>query len=277
MVPPQPTPPTTPPTTSESTFTAVVLAGARPGGDALAAACGLPRKALVPILGTPMIVRVLGALRESRWISRIAVCGSDRATLEAGGIASELLEGIEWLEAAEQPSASVAAALQVLGPDVPVLVTTADHALLTAAILDEFCAAATATSGDVAAAVVAAATVRAAYPEALRTFYPLRDGAYTGCNLFAFTGPGGRRAAEAWCQVDRLRKKPWRVVGLLGPTVLFRFALRRLTLDDVVQVLSARIGVRARVVRMTAADAGIDVDKPADVELVESILAARGA
>ncbi len=224
-----------------------------------------------------MILRVLAALRASHWVARIAICGVDRATLESGGIAADALDGVLWLEAAAQPSASVVAALDRLGSDAPVLVTTTDHPLLSEEIVDQFCAAASAAAGDVAAAVVDADIVRAAYPDAIRTFYPLRGARYTGCNLFAFTGPGGRRAAEAWLQVDRHRKKPWRVLALLGPFVLLRFALRRLTLDDAVALLSARMGVRAHVVRMNAPEAGIDVDKPADLELVERILAARSA
>lgn len=260
---------------SETEFTAVVLAGVRPRGDVLASAHGVPRKALIPVAGTPMIVRVLRALRASRSVSRIAICGVDRDILLAGGVAASALDDILWLEAADQPSASVVAALERLGDDVAVLVTTADHPLLTAAIVDQFCDAALAARGDVAAAVVDAETVRAAYPDAVRTFYPLREAAYTGCNLFAFTGPGGRRAASAWSRVDRHRKSPWRVLGLLGPLVLLRFALRRLSLEDAAAVLSDRMAVRARIVRLTTPDAGIDVDKPSDVRLVERILAAR--
>lgn len=256
-------------------FTAVVLAGVRPGGDALANAHGVPRKALIRVGGVPMLVRVLRALQRSQSVDRIAICGADRELLLEGGIEADLLEGVIWLEAAAQPSASVVAALDRLGNEAPVLVTTGDHPLLTAEIVDAFCGEALASGGDVVAAAVDAATVRAAYPDALRTFYPLRDGGYTGCNLFAFLGGGGRRAAEAWRHVEQHRKKPWRVVAMLGPLVLVRFALRRLTLEAAVEVLSRRLGVRARVIRLAVADAGIDVDKPADVELVERILASR--
>lgn len=265
-----PQPPTAKP------FTAVVLAGIRASGDPLAAAHGVPRKALIEIGGKPMLARVLAALRASQSVDDIAICGADRATLEAGGLSAAELDGVRWLEAEAQPSTSVAAALETLGAERPVLVTTADHALLSAAIVDEFCTSAAAVPCDVAAAVVDAATVRAAYPEALRTFYPLRDGAYTGCNLFAFFGAGGVRAATAWRRVDRRRKQPWRVVALLGPFTLLRFALRRLTAQDAADILSRRLGIRIRVVRMAAPEAGIDVDKPADVALVGSILAARG-
>ncbi len=256
-------------------FTAVVLAGIRAAGDPLAEAHGVPRKALIEIGGQLMLSRVLAALRASPSVGGIAICGADRATLEAGGLSAAELDGVRWLEAAAQPSTSVAAALESLGAERPVLVTTADHALLTASIVDEFCMSAAAVACDVAAAVVDAETVRAAYPEALRTFYPLRDGAFTGCNLFAFFGPGGVRAAEAWKDVDARRKQPWRVVALLGPLTLLRFALRRLTAQDAADILSRRLGIRIRIVRMTAPEAGIDVDKPADVTLVERILAAR--
>ncbi len=257
-------------------FTALVLAGSRPGGDALAAAHGVPRKALIPIAGVPMLVRVLTALREARSVGRIYLCGIEPEQLAAAGIADPISEDAEaWLPAAAHPSESVVAALDRLGSDRPILVTTGDHALLSAEIVDAFCAAALAAGADVAAGVVEAETVRAAHPHARRTFYALRDGAYTGCNLFAFIGAAGRRAAVAWREVELHRKRPWRVIALLGPAMLVRFALGRLDLDGAVGSLSRRLGVEARAIRLAFAEAGIDVDKPDDVDLAGEILAAR--
>ena len=180
-------------------FTAVVLAGIRPGGDPLAAAYGVPRKALIPVGGVAMIARVLAALRGADCVDQIAICGLDRATLASCQTAGEHLvtDDLLWLAAAANPSESVVAALDELGTARPLLVTTGDHPLLTPAIVDFFCKAALAARGDVAAGVVDAVTVRAAYPDAQRTFYPLRDAAYTGCNMFAFIGAEGRRAAQA--------------------------------------------------------------------------------
>ena len=74
----------------------------------------------------------------------------------------------------------------VIGTDIapwPVLVTTADNALLTGEILDHFFQAH--DGQDVAVAVVERKTMLAAYPDARRTWLKFRGGAYSGANLFA--------------------------------------------------------------------------------------------
>ena len=51
--------------------TALVLAGQRRGTDPMAAAAGLSHKALLPVAGVPMLLRVLAALRTyptRRWL-----------------------------------------------------------------------------------------------------------------------------------------------------------------------------------------------------------------
>ncbi len=258
-------------------FTTLVLAGSRPGGDPLAMSVGLTRKALIPVCGVPMLSRVLRALRASPWVGDIFVCGLDDEALATCAEVAEsgLTAQLTSLPAAANPSESVVAALDRLGFAKPLLVVTGDHALLTPAMLAEFCAKALAQPCDVVASVVDAERVRAAYPDALRTFYPFRDGAFTGCNLFAFRGPAGRKAAEAWLYVERHRKRPWRSIALLGPGILVRFLLRRLTLDGAAEALSRRLGIVAKIVRMTIPEAGIDVDKPTDLEMAEKILARR--
>ena len=46
-------------------FTAIVLAADRTGGDPIAVKTGMACKAIAPICGTPMIIRVLDALEAS--------------------------------------------------------------------------------------------------------------------------------------------------------------------------------------------------------------------
>ena len=46
--------------------------------------------------------------------------------------------------------------------------------------------------------------------------------------------------AEIWRQVERDRKKPWRVARLLGPWNLLRFLARRMRLEEAFEALSGR-------------------------------------
>ena len=104
-----------------SGFTALVLAGSRPGVDPLAAYAGVGHKGLIRLGGETLLARVEGALRAAG-ATRIAVSTNDAA------LAAELGVGVERLEAADSVSLSVRHAAEILG--APLLVTTVDHALL---------------------------------------------------------------------------------------------------------------------------------------------------
>ena len=67
-------------------FTALVLAGSRGPTDPVAAAAGLPHKALVPVAGRPMLLRVIDTLRQCPEprpeIGRIVLCLEDSSLLD---------------------------------------------------------------------------------------------------------------------------------------------------------------------------------------------------
>ena len=94
------------------------------------------------------------------------------------------------LASAASLSGSVAAAFALAGP--PMLVTTADHALLDPAMLDHFLAAADGAAADIAVGLASAAAISAAYPETRRTYLRFRDDGYSGANLFLLRTPAAR-------------------------------------------------------------------------------------
>jgi GTP:adenosylcobinamide-phosphate guanylyltransferase len=253
---------------------ALVLAASRPQ-DPVARHAGQSHKALVRVGGVPMLMRVLRALRASRSIGGIAVC------LEAGApVASAepelqalLADGaVTLIDAASTPSRSVLEALGTL--PLPLLITTADHPLLRAAMIDHFCAAVPADA-DAAVAVVRASLLQDSYPNAIRTYYRFAGEGYSGCNLFLLQSPDALRVVELWTRLERHRKQPWRLIAEVGPIALLRFLLGRLDLEGAMHHLSTRVGAKVRAVEMPFAEAAIDVDKPADLELAERILARR--
>jgi len=251
-------------------YDAIVLAGQRPGEDPFAASRQVEHRALIPVGGEPMLERVLATLRGHPRIGSIRV-STDRPELLDAGDATVL-------RAADSPSESVLRALP--SPDLaaaspPILLTTADHALLDHEILDHFLAAADATEADIAVGLVHEQALRAAFPDAERTYLRLRGGGISGANLFALRTPEARRAIEFWRRVEAARKHPWRLVAAFGPLTLGLFALRLLSLEAAFARASRVIGARARPVSLPFARAAIDVDKPADLELVERILEQR--
>jgi GTP:adenosylcobinamide-phosphate guanylyltransferase len=248
-------------------FTAVVLAGSRPGRDAFAQSFGTDLKALIPIGGEPMVRRPVRALLESESVSRIFVLAQSPERI------APLLPDDARIEVRESQRTIAETMLRLIGSaDVewPLIVTTADHALLDAATVEEF--ARGAANADAAIGVVERANLLQRLPQTRRTWLKFRDGAYTGANLFALKSPAVKPAAELWRSVEQDRKKAWRVVARLGPVTLLLVALRLVTLDAVLAQLGRKLGLNVKAVRLSNPLAGLDVDKADDHALVEAIL-----
>jgi len=258
---------------------ALVLAASRGPQDPVARHAGRSHKALVKVDGVAMLVRVLRTLRQSRSVGPIAIClEADAPLAGADPELDDLLAGggVTLVEAAATPSLSVARALTMLPEALPMLVTTADHPLLTAAMVDHFCEAVP-LDADAAVGVVAASRLQSRYPDAIRTYYRFAGEGYSGCNLFLLRSPEAKRVVDFWARLERHRKRPWRLVAEVGPLALLRFLLGRLSLDDALRQLSKRAGATIRAVELPFPEAAIDVDKPADLDLAEAILRQRAA
>ena len=259
-------------------YSALVLAGQRAEGDPLAAYSPNGQKCCVPVAGRPMIERVVGALMAAGGISDISLSVERKDVLAAVPGFGALIERgrLRVLESAGTPATSVLDALQVLDMASPLLVTTADHALLTPGMVQTFCREADATDADVVAALVSETTIKKRFPNSRRTYLRFRDGGFSGANLFAFRTEKSREAARFWRRVERERKRPWRIARAFGPGLLLLYCLRILSLDQAVRRISGPLGARAATVVLENAEAAIDVDKPEHIQLVESILANRG-
>lgn len=258
-------------------WTALVLAGRRGPDDPLARARGVSHRALLPVAGVPMLLRVVRALRETPEVGSLGVSIDAPERLEAVPELARLRgEGALAVHPSEAtPSRSVGRALSPW-PGARVLVTTADHALLTPERIAGFLAAADATDADVAVGFVERSTFEARHPGAPRTWLRLRDGAWTGANLFALRREAALRAVAFFARAERHRKTPWRLVGALGAGLLLGYATGTLGLDTAFARLSRRAGASLRPVVLDDAEAAIDVDRERDVALAEAILAARG-
>jgi len=262
----------------QQAFTAVVLAADRGPDDPVARAAGVRCKSMAPIDGIPMVLRVLDALSASTKIDARILCGPQQSIVEMEpDLGARIKSGeVKWMENRQTPSTSAFQALQSVPEQTPVLVTTADHAMLSAGIVDFFCARARATDCDVVVGVARHDAVTKAYPRTLRTATRLQDGSYCGCNLFAFLTPRARLAADFWRRVESQRKRPLRVIRILGIVAVLRYLMGRLSLPEALDRMSGRLGFKAGAVVIPIPEAAIDVDSVQDWQLVEEIVANRG-
>ncbi len=251
--------------------TALVLAGRRGPRDSLAHAAGQSHKACIAVAGVPMIVRVLTGLRTVRLVRDIVVSIDDASVLADCAEVGD----ITFHASLSSPAASVLDYFEAHGAQGPVLVTTADHALLSPVMVEHFCTAARSVETDIVIGVVSASLFRASYPESRRTFLPLADESWSGTNLFLLRTPQAARAVRFWVRAGQFRKRPWRLVSMFGVGNLLRFFFRRLDRPTALVQASRILGARVGLVEMPFAEAAIDVDSPDDLVTVERILATR--
>jgi GTP:adenosylcobinamide-phosphate guanylyltransferase len=257
-------------------WTAIVLAGRRPGEDGFAAAHGVAAKALIPVAGEAMLGRVTRTLLASPSVGRIVILAQQAKALLAGELEWIAAESrIDTSEAGDGISASVAAVAGTAAAPYPVLVTTADHPLLRADMIETFVAGA--AGADAAFAMVERRLVEQAHPGTRRTWIKAADGHYSGANLFAFLTPASRAGIDFWRRVEKDRKRPLKLLSHLGPAIFLRALTRTISLGDAAERAGRKAGIRLKAVTLPFPDAAIDVDKTADLELAERILAERAS
>ncbi len=240
----------------------LILAGQREGVmDPLCEAAGVTHKADIPVSGVPMLNRVISALSDAKISDTLYISGysgSDLTQVSSG----------------KGPADSVALGLKEIA-QYPCLITTCDHALLTAEIIESFIAGAQKAGTDICVGFATETVIQSKYPETKRTYLRFSDEAVSGCNLFYIANEQGAKAIAFWQSVQHLRKNPIKLARKVGISIGLKYAAGRLSLLGAFEYAARRIGITAAPVLLPFADAAIDVDKPADLELVEAILKRR--
>jgi len=262
-------------TSASIPFTAIIMAADRGPDDPVSRAAGVSCKALTPVGGIPMVLRVLNALEESPAVGPRLLSGPPWPLLEQAAV---LKSGVDagdygWTASRDSPSASAGATLEQIPHSQPVLLTTADHALLNSEIIEYFCAQACSTDFDLLVALAPHELVATTYPGVRRTRLRFSDRDYCSCNLYAFMTPRSRAIAAFWRQLESQRKRPWRLFAALGWWPVFKYLLGRLSLQEALARVSALLEMKIGVVVLPFADAAVDVDTENDWQLVQQILA----
>lgn len=243
----------------------LILAGQRAGvTDPLCEAAGIARKALLPVRGVPQLDRVATAL-EAAGLQR---------PFHLSGL-GEAREGFTTAPEGDGPADSAWLALQTM--NIPVLLTTADHPLLTPEMVTHFIDGAVATGADFCVGLATRDTIVSAYPDTKRTYLRFVDAHVSGCNLFYIANPEALAAIAFWRRAQSDRKRPLKLASHFGLAMIAQYLFGHLSLQGAFAHASRKLGITAAPVLLPFAEAAIDLDKPADLALIERILDARAA
>lgn len=243
------------------------------GADALAARFDESHRCLIPLAGRPLIAHVLQTAAQHPRVTSLAICVEREAFDPIWDVLTRQpgRGSIALVEAEGDIAASVRAATQDWHG--PVLVTTADHALLSAAAIDAMIAAL--ESADVAFSLAPRAAVEAAHPRAQRGFIGLHDGDYAPCDLYGMASPRFVSAVRIFGGARTMGQEGARIrraVGLLG-MLMVRLGME--TLAGALARASRRLGMRVRAVILDDGTQAIDVDDDRTYAIVRDLLERR--
>lgn len=247
-------------------ISAVVLSGSLNKGP-LRESDQVDYEALLPMGTKVMVEYVIEALLLSQYIEHIVVVGpvaelqarlsNPRVTVTdvAGDVVDNLEAGLKLLPTARR-----------------VLIATSDVPLLTASAVDSFVEQCGDMSGDIYYPVIPKSALEKRFANVKRTYVKLREGVFTGGNVFLLNPAVIDKCAANGRRLFELRKSPVGLCRIIGVSFLLKYLLGLLTLEDVREKASILFGVRGEVVVSHNPEIGVDVDKPGDLKLVRSFL-----
>lgn len=245
---------------------AVVLAGG--DGAVIDPACRF--KGLLPIAGRPMVEWVIDALVAAETVAEVAVVVPTAEDLGpwADKVDKLVVSDCDFMD-------NVLAGVASFRSDRAVLVATGDLPTLSARAVDDFVAQSLASGADFTYPLVPKEEMQATFPGGERTYFKLKSGSFTGGNVALISPAAAEANREMGQRLFDLRKSALSLVRLLGLSFAVKFVLGRLQPSEVEAKMRQLIGCTGAAVVSHHPSIGMDVDKPADVTLVERILRER--
>ncbi len=233
-------------------WNAVVLAGDRNPKDPVARAGLTPFKAMAPVGDRKLIdfpLAALSAMMDQGRIGRIIVAAAPGMPALSPG---------PWdvIEAGESIADSLARAYAAVG--APLLVTTADAAMLTPDILQDFMEGAEG-GADLSAGITPLATAEVTPEAPPRAGFVLDQTSYVGANLFSLATTTPECAFAALARIGRRR--------LAGQLLLSQLSwrLRPPSMAEAEQKAAKLLGCSAALITLQQPEAGFEVNGALDL------------
>lgn len=229
---------------------AVITAGGRIDG-AFAQIAGTPVKALAPVRGQSMLQRMIEALRAAG-VAQIAVVGGDEVRAACASTIDNFVD--------ESPSGSenLLRALRAWSDADRLIYATSDLPYVTAGAIADFIG--RVGEGTLAVSLAEYPAFTARFPNAPSFGIRLGGERVVNGGVFSIPHTAIERLAALATRFFEARKQPWRMAGLVGPSVLFRFLSGRLRVADLESMALHVLQVPAQALRGCAPELAFDVD-----------------
>ena len=250
-------------------YDAIILAGGE-NTKQLSRCSNQKYEALIEIVGKPMVTFVANALAASGQVNRILVAGPATALRTC-----HFPPGTVIVEGGQTIMETIQLAVDALGHNRKTIVATGDIPLLTAESVNHFLAQCSRIEADLYYPIVTEEASQKAYPGIKRTYVRFREGVFTGGNVFLVNPAIVPRCMAVAERIVANRKNPLKLCHILGWSFVLKFIAGLLDLSQVEQRVSELLAIQGAVIQSPYAELGIDVDKPSDYDLVQSMFSMK--
>ncbi len=253
---------------------AVLTAGGVPQPDEpLYAYSNGEAKALIDVAGKPMIQWVLDALSDAKTIDRVVLIGlSDKSNLRCKKPLAYLSNQGKLLENLKAGTAKV---LELNPKAKYVLFVSSDIPGITGEMVDWLVNTCKETQDDLYYNVIRREDMERRFPASKRTYTPLKDMEVCGGDMNMARAAIVNQNSEFWGKLIEARKSPPAQAAMIGTDIIFKFLFRQLTIDDVINRVAQKLGLKGRAIICPYPEIGMDVDKPHQLEIMRADLAKR--
>ncbi len=251
---------------------AIVTAGGIPQpGDPLYEFSNGSSKALIDVAGKPMVQWVLDALGNSTKVDNVIVIGiSPKSGLTC-------TKPLHYISNQGRMLANIVAGvnkcIELNKKSEYVLIVSSDIPAIKGEMVDWLVETAMETKDDLYYGVCPQEVMETRYPESHRTYTKLKDAQVCGADMNVIHVSMATTHLDTWEQLIGSRKSPLRSAAVIGFDILFRMFIRQITLQELVEKASARIGIKGRAIFWSQAEPCMDVDKPHQLEIMREDLA----
>lgn len=224
-------------------------------------------KAFYKIKDKYMIEYVVGTLRESSLIGRIAVVGPKEKLEQAiGSMVDSIIEGTDSIVS------NILLALEHFPEEKEILIVTSDIPMITKEAIEDFIERCRLKEVDLCYSIVDKKANDLKYPGVRRTYARLWEGQFTGGNVFYFKPEIKDKCKDFVEKMLDYRKSPAKMAGVLGFAFLLRLALGILTINAIQRKCEALLGIKGAAVVSPYPEIGNDVDRLSDLEIIEKYM-----
>lgn len=224
-------------------------------------------KALLKINGRVMVEYIVDAISGARGIEKVVIIGP--ATDFTG---CKFPQDCLFVDSLGTVMQNIVKAILYIDDSMPLLISTSDIPLVTVDAVNDFVEQSLKSGGDICYPIIDKTVNDMKYPEFERTYVKLRDGTFTGGNMF-FVNP--KCIAPNVDVAEKLydaRKNPMKMASILGPELVLRFLTGTLTIRSVEKRFEKITGLKGAAVISKYPEIGNDVDKTSDIIIATAYL-----